>query len=101
MFPCFRHLSENEILKQRRSDTSFTALTWVSGKGVIDIVKYLVENGADINAKNENDKTALMYASEKGHLEMENILLRKVLMLMIVIEGPTMTLQLCFQVLNI
>ena len=40
-----------------------------SGNGDIQIVKYLVEHGADVNAKDENNKTALLLASEIGCLE--------------------------------
>ena len=36
----------------------------------MEIVKYLVENGADVNEKGFENETALMYASENGHLEM-------------------------------
>ena len=32
-------------------------------------MKYLVENGADANAKDDNGRTALMDASYNGHLE--------------------------------
>ena len=37
--------------------------------GHLEKVKYLVENGADINSKYANGSTALMHAAEKGHLE--------------------------------
>jgi len=33
----------------------------------IYIIKYLVENGADINRTNKDDKTPLFYACENGH----------------------------------
>ena len=33
----------------------------------LKIIKYLVENGVDINAKNKYDKTVLMKASGGGH----------------------------------
>ena len=36
---------------------------------IIEIVKHLVENGADVNAKDENKATALTEASKNGHLE--------------------------------
>ena len=52
--------------------TDNTALCVSSENGHLDIVKYLVENGADINKysyhlNNEDNVTCL--ASENGHLE--------------------------------
>ena len=37
--------------------------------GHLEIVKYLVENGADINAKDNNGWTSLIHAAYNGHLE--------------------------------
>jgi ankyrin repeat protein len=43
-----------------------------------DIVKLLVDAGADLNKKNkENGKTALMYSSSNGHIETVKLLLQK------------------------
>ena len=42
------------------------ALIWASMKGKLPVVKYLVEHGADINAR---DNSALRLASENGHSE--------------------------------
>ena len=33
----------------------------------IDIVKMLIENGADVNSRDDFDETALMIAVKKGH----------------------------------
>lgn len=38
-------------------------------------VKLLLKNGADVNARDEQDMTALMWASERGHTEMVKLLL--------------------------
>ena len=34
-----------------------------------DIVRFLVENGADVNARDEDDQTALHWAARKGHID--------------------------------
>ena len=36
---------------------------WASLEGHLEIVKYLVKNGADINIKNEDGNTALDWAA--------------------------------------
>ena len=38
-------------------------------------VKLLLKNGADVNTRDEQDMTALMWASERGHTEMVKLLL--------------------------
>ena len=43
--------------------------------GHLEVVKLLIENGADVNAKNEDGKTALMRASREGHLEVVKYLI--------------------------
>ena len=47
----------------------WTALIWASCKGDLEIVKLLVESGADIDAKDNDGWTALMRASWRGYLE--------------------------------
>ena len=37
--------------------------------GYTEITNYLIDNGADLNIKNKNDSTALIYACMKGHTE--------------------------------
>lgn len=46
-----------------------TALHWAAYGGQYDVVKYLLEHGADVNAKDNNDRTPLMDAAQEGHLE--------------------------------
>ena len=38
-------------------------------------VKLLLKNGADVNAKNNDGQTALMWASDNGHIEVVRLLL--------------------------
>ncbi|MEI0445998.1 ankyrin repeat domain-containing protein [Brachyspira intermedia] len=40
----------------------------------LETLKSLIEKGADINAKDDSNITALMLASEKGHLEVAEFL---------------------------
>ena len=51
-----------------------TGLIEASRNGYTDIVKYLVEKGADVNAKNNKNKTALDYAIKREYTEVIKIL---------------------------
>ncbi|MCZ9954779.1 ankyrin repeat domain-containing protein [Brachyspira hyodysenteriae] len=56
------------------------ALMSSSENGHLEVVKYLLDSGADVNAKYNDtwhSKTALMFASEKGHLEVVKYLIDK------------------------
>ncbi|KAK8245511.1 hypothetical protein IWZ00DRAFT_428803, partial [Phyllosticta capitalensis] len=46
-----------------------------SHTGIIDVVKVLLQNGADVNAKTFGDETALQFASAAGHLQIVQVLL--------------------------
>ena len=51
-------------------ESSETPLMKASSEGFLSTVIELVEDGADVNAKNNRDKTVLMYAAENGgHFE--------------------------------
>ena len=50
------------------------SLIRAAGRGHIDTVKALLEAGADLNAKDKEGKTALMYAKEKNHTEIVHLL---------------------------
>jgi ankyrin repeat protein len=45
--------------------------------GHFDIVKCLIEKGAEINAKDKEEKTTLHWASKEGHLEIVQCLIEK------------------------
>lgn len=42
------------------------ALMWASSFGHLDIVKFLVENGADLRSQDNNERTALQIAQSKN-----------------------------------
>jgi ankyrin repeat protein len=48
-----------------------------AASGDIRMVRFFLEIGADVNAKNKDGKTALMLASDKGNLEAVKLLLDK------------------------
>jgi hypothetical protein len=45
------------------------------GGGHIDIVKFLLSKGVDVNARDDYEKTALQYARDQKHPEIEKLLL--------------------------
>ena len=46
-------------------------------KGHYAVVKYLKENGASVNEKDNEGNTALMLAAKKGRIDVVNYLLEK------------------------
>jgi ankyrin repeat protein len=54
-----------------------TALMVASKEGHENVVKLLLEKGANANLKEHNGATALMMASHKGHDTVVKILLKK------------------------
>ncbi len=51
-----------------------TALVLASITGHLEVVKYLVSKGANVNTKDTSLKTPLEIAKEKGHLEVVRVL---------------------------
>ncbi len=52
-----------------------TALIRVSKRGYTQLVKALIENGADVNIQDEEKYTALILASWKGHTQLAKALI--------------------------
>ena len=48
---------------------------YASEGGHTDTARLLIENGADVNAKNKSDSTSLMYALEGGHTNTARLLI--------------------------
>ena len=57
-------------------DFRMTALMLASARGHSEIVKILLDKGAEIHVRDFQDQTALMMASENGHLEVVKVLLK-------------------------
>ena len=56
------------------ANIDIVSLSYASSQGNLDIVKYLVEHGADIHARNNE---ALTLATEEGHEHVINYLIAK------------------------
>lgn len=71
-------LLENEAnVDSRDTDygKSFSSLMLASQYGYTEIVKLLIDKGADLELKGKNGATALILASEYGHIEIVKLLL--------------------------
>ena len=50
---------------------------YAANNGYLEIVKYLIDKGADIDNENRGGDTALVYASENGHFDVVKYLIEK------------------------
>ncbi|MBN2858477.1 MAG: ankyrin repeat domain-containing protein, partial [Candidatus Delongbacteria bacterium] len=64
----------NKDLLESRIDTYFTPLNYAALEGKTDIVKYLVDKGADINTRDREGSIPLQNAAIKGYFEIVKIL---------------------------
>ena len=65
---------ENKVNLNLKSKWGRTALMRASSKGYANIVKVLVNAGADLNIKDNRGRTALTYANQRGHKSIVQIL---------------------------
>jgi len=63
---------EANIESQTSDDDGLTSLMYVSSLGHLDVVEYLVKQGANIESMNDVGITSLTCASFRGHLEEPN-----------------------------
>jgi ankyrin repeat protein len=77
MIPFTLEKDGKEALKELEKNVhinGWTALMYASQKGYAEIVKLLIEKGANVNAKDDRGFTALMLASQNGHKEIVELL---------------------------
>ena len=61
-----------------KDENGTTVLTWASYNGHEDVVKLLLDKGAEVDAKHSTDgRTAMWFASQEGHAEVVKLLLEK------------------------
>jgi ankyrin repeat protein len=70
-------LSKPGFNTEVKDETKKTALMIASWNGHTEVVKLLVENGADVNAKTKDGFTALIFASMEVHAKIVKLLLEK------------------------
>ena len=58
----------------KTKNSLWTALHWASRYGHTAVVRLLIQNGANVNAKTFDDWTALHWASKYGHIETVKLL---------------------------
>ncbi|MVW70905.1 ankyrin repeat domain-containing protein [Bordetella sp. 15P40C-2] len=60
---------------ESRDHLGNTPLLIAAAEGSLDVVKELIRQGADVNAKNNSGRTALSYASERKYVDLVTVLL--------------------------
>lgn len=70
-------LENIKLLIQNNVSIGKKALRYAARKGCLEIMKFLVEKGIDVNAANKFKWTALHSAADQGHLEIVEFLLKQ------------------------
>ena len=68
-------LNERKILMEQRNKGGFTPLQIACYNGHLDIIKLLVENGADVKTQNDTDKNILFSTCMQKNIEITTYLL--------------------------
>ena len=66
---------EAVLFSQPGDEDDDTALMKAAGQGHIEVVRFLVEQGADLNTRNRQEQNALMLAAAGGHLTVATFLI--------------------------
>ena len=69
---CFKSGAKIDVHENRNGQT---ALMWAATEGNSNIVKSLIEHGADISKKTKNGFTPLLFAARSGDVETTRVLL--------------------------
>ena len=74
---CFEDPNNSADVDEKHLDLRFTALYRAAQNGYLEIVKLLLDKGADPNAITKDNCTALQTAAERGYREIVELLLDK------------------------
>lgn len=80
---CFDFCKEGDLVKLREcviqvndvDESGMTMLMWACDRGHLDVIKYLIEHGADVNKRDHDGQTCLHYAVSCEHLPVVRYLL--------------------------
>jgi len=67
-------LAQGANIEARDSKHGATALMWAAHEGHLVVLRFLLENGAEINARQKLGRTALWYTAQQGQLEAARVL---------------------------
>ena len=70
-------LANGVAIDAEDSEFGVTALSWAALLGDAEIAKFLIEKGADVNAKSRDGSTPLHSAAFLGHTEIAELLIQK------------------------
>ncbi|XP_012671049.1 DNA-binding protein RFXANK [Clupea harengus] len=71
------HLSKESALLNSTDKRGYTPLMWAAAFGEIDMVKFLLEKGADPKVLARERESALTLASSRGYADIVTLLLKK------------------------